>query len=120
MTLAAQIATLPILVYNFGRISLISPLANILIVPALPYIMGAGFIFSLASIIWIGLGKILIWPVWFFFAYITKLVELLSNIPFAAREISNVHWIWLVAYYILLIGFLWWYKRDKSTHFVPT
>ena len=114
MTLAAQIATLPILVYNFGRISFISPLANVLIVPAIPYVMGAGFIFSLASIAWSFLGKILIWPAWFMFAYITKFVELLSKIPFAAKEISNIHWFWLIGYYILLIGFLWWYKRKKA------
>lgn len=114
MTLAAQIATLPILVYNFGRISFISPLANVLIVPLLPYIMGAGFIFSLASVIWSFLGKILIWPAWFFFAYVTKLVELFSKIPFAAKEITNVHWIWLVGYHILLIGFLIWYRKRKS------
>lgn len=111
MTLAAQIATLPILVYNFGRISFISPLANILIVPALPYVMGASFIFSLGAVLWIGLGKILIWPTWFMFAYITKLIEWLSKIPFSAKEISNVHWLWLIAYYILLVGFLWWYKK---------
>lgn len=114
MTFAAQIGTLPILVYNFGRISFISPLANILIVPALPYVMGAGFIFSLAAAVWPLLGKILIWPAWFFFAYVTKLVEWLSKIPLAAKEISNVHWGWLVCYYILLIGFLWWYKKRKS------
>ncbi len=114
MTLAAQIATLPILIYNFGRVSFISPLANVLIVPALPYIMGAGFIFSLGSVLWLSLGKILIWPVWLLFAYITKLVELLSKIPFAGKEISNIHWVWLVSYYILLIGFLWWYRKHKS------
>jgi len=114
MTFAAQIGTLPILVYNFGRISFISPLTNVLIVPVLPYVMGAGFIFSLASVLWLGLGKILIWPTWFFFAYVTKLVELLSKIPFAAKEISNVHWIWLVGYYILLVGWLIWYKKKKA------
>jgi competence protein ComEC len=119
MTFAAQVGTLPILVYNFGRISFISPLANVLIVPALPYIMGAGFIFSLGSVLWLGLGKILVWPVWFMFAYITKLVELLSKIPFAAKEISDVHWGWLIGYYILLIGFLWWYKKKKA-HSIST
>ena len=114
MTFAAQIGTLPILIYNFGRISFISPLTNVLIVPALPYVMGAGFIFSLASVLWLGLGKILIWPTWFFFAYVTKLVEWLSKIPFAAKEISDVHWGWLVGYYILLVGWLIWYKKKKA------
>ena len=121
MTFAAQTATLPILVYNFGRISFISPLANVLIVPALPYVMGAGFIFSFASVVWLPLGKILVWPTWFFFAYATKLIEWLSKIPFAAKEIQNVHWAWLVGYYVLLIGFLIWYRKRKSRqNFLPT
>ncbi len=114
MTLAAQVATLPILVYNFGRISFISPLANVLIVPALPCIMGAGFVFSLSAVAWSFLGKILIWPVWFLFAYVTKLIELFSKIPFAAQEITNIHWAWLVGYYVLLIGFLRWQEKRKS------
>jgi len=114
MTFAAQIATLPILIYNFGRISFISPIANILIVPALPYIMGAGFIFSLGSVLWLSLGKILIWPVWLMFAYITNLIKWLSALPFAAHEISNIHWLWVISYYILLIGFLYWRKRKKQ------
>ncbi len=114
ITLAAQVTTLPILVYNFGRIPIISLLANILILPVLPYIMGAGFIFGLSATFWHFLGKILIWPVWFMFAYITKLVEFLSKIPFATKEISNVHWTWLLGYYILLIGFLLWYKKKNS------
>ncbi len=114
MTLAAQAATLPILVYNFGRISFISPLANVLIVPILPYVMGAGFIFSFATVIWSFLGKILIWPAWFLFAYITKIVEWFSKIPFAAQEVSNIHWFWLVSYYILLIVWLEWYKKKKA------
>lgn len=111
MTLAAQFSTLPILVYNFGRISFISLLANILIVPAIPYIMGAGLIFSLIAVISPFLGLILIWPMWFMLAFITKLVNLLSKIPFAAYEIFNVHWAWLVAYYILLTSFTIWRKN---------
>lgn len=117
MTFAAQFATLPILVYNFGRISFISPLANVLIVPAVPYIMCAGFIFSLAVVIWSFLGKILIWPAWFMFAYITKLVEWLSKIPFAAKEVSSVHWAWLFGYYILLIGFLCFYQKKTKLNY---
>ena len=57
MTLAAQVATLPILVYNFGRISFISPIANVLIVPALPYVMGLGLFFNLSATIWPFLAK---------------------------------------------------------------
>ena len=114
MTLAAQVATLPILVYNFGRISFISPLANILIVPTISYMMAIGLIFNFGTIIWSFLGKILAWPTYFGLTYIIRLNHFLSQLPFSAKEISHVHWIWLVGYYVLLFGFLIWYRKKKA------
>lgn len=38
-TLAASVATAPVILYHFGRISLISPLANLLILPVVPLAM---------------------------------------------------------------------------------
>jgi len=117
MTLAAQIATLPILIYNFGRISFISPLANVLIVPLLPFIMSLGLAFNIGTIIWPFLGKILVWPLYIGLAYITHLTNFLSQIPFAAKEIINVHWAWLIGYYILLVGFIWLYKKKTKSEY---
>lgn len=114
MTLAAQIATLPILIYNFGRISFISPIANVLIVPILPFVMSLGLVFNIGTIIWSFIGKILVWPAYIGLTYIVRLTELLSQIPFAAREISNIHWLWLIGYYILLIGFICFYHKRKK------
>lgn len=113
-TLAAQIAVLGILIYNFGRISFISPIVNVLVVPLLPLVTVIILVFSGATFIWSFLGKILVWPTYFATTYILRLIEWFSKIPFAAKEISNVHWIWLLAYYILLVGFLIWYKKRKS------
>ena len=111
MTLAAQIATLAILIYNFGRISFISPIANVLIVPILPFIMGLGLAFNIGTIIWSFLGKILVWPVYIGLTYIIRLTDLFSKLPFAAHEISNVHWAWLVGYYVLIIIFICFYNK---------
>ncbi|MEK9209456.1 MAG: ComEC/Rec2 family competence protein, partial [Patescibacteria group bacterium] len=44
MTLSAQVFTLPILVYNFGSVSLVSPIVNVLVVPLLPAILVFGFL----------------------------------------------------------------------------
>jgi len=38
-TLAATIATLPVILWHFGRVSWISPLVNILVLPVVPLIM---------------------------------------------------------------------------------
>ncbi len=117
-TIAAQIAVLGILIYNFGRISFISPIVNVLVVPLLPLVTAIILVFSGATFIWSFLGKILVWPAYFATTYILRLIEWFSKIPFAAKEVSNVHWIWLLAYYILLIGFLVWYKKRKSQNYV--
>ena len=117
MTLAAQIATLPILIYNFGRISFISPLANVLIVPLLPFIMSLGLAFNIGTLIWSFVGKILIWPIYIGLTYVIRLTDYLSQPSFAVKEITNIHWLWLVGYYILLIIFLWFFKKKQKIKF---
>lgn len=64
-TLAATIATMPIILYHFGRVSLISPLANILILPLVPLIMllSALTLVLGQSVAWF-LYVPLVWVVW--------------------------------------------------------
>ena len=78
MTLSAQIFTLPILIYNFGYISLAAPLSNILIVPLLPFLMGLGFLFVILGAVLQPLGWLLSLPVWLLLTYIMKIVNWLS------------------------------------------
>ena len=113
MTFAAQIFTLPILIYNFGRISLVAPLTNVLIIPVVYWIMIFGFIFGLAGIIWQTLGWILSFPCLFLLTYLTKIVDFFSK-PWAAKTIENIHWLWLIIIYLIL-GFITWRlnKREK-------
>jgi len=101
MTLSAQIFTFPILLYNFGRISLISPFSNILIVPLLAPTTVLIFVFGLASIIFPFLGTVLSWPVWFLAAYIIAVVNLFSKVPFASLSF-HLHWFWLAIFYLFL------------------
>lgn len=67
-TLAATIATLPIIVWNFGRISWISPLVNMLILPVVPLIMGLTTL--VLALGWIPvIGQVAAWllyvPLWY-------------------------------------------------------
>ncbi len=59
-TLAAQVTTLPILVYHFGRISLSALLANPLILPPQPAVMILGGVAVLVGMVLPGLGRR--WP----------------------------------------------------------
>lgn len=103
MTLAAQLGVLPILIFHFGRLSLISPLANLMIVPLLPVIMISGIILSFVGLIWLPLAEIVAWPVWFLLSYLVKIVEFFSFLPLAAYEFKNVSLIFLLGYYLVLI-----------------
>lgn len=49
LTLAAQITTLPIILLNFERLSLVAPLANVLVVPLVPLSMATSAIAALTG-----------------------------------------------------------------------
>mgnify|MGYP001591194350 CR=1 FL=1 len=117
-TLSAQIFTLPILIYNFGYISLISPLANILIVPILAPLTILIFIFGVAGMIFYPLGLILSWIVWLPLTYIVKIVDWSSKISFASLAIKNLHFLWLIVSYLILGYFAFWLKKRESLKFL--
>jgi len=118
ITLAAQIFTLPILIYNFGYVSRIAPLTNILIVPFLPYIMVLGFIFGFAGIFWQPLDWTLSLPAWLLLTYLTKIVDWFSGFSWAALTVENVHWIWLAIAYLILGYITWWLNKKKQYIFL--
>jgi len=118
MTLSAQVFTLPILIYNFGYVSLAAPLVNVLIVPLLPLLMGLGFVFGVLGTLFQPLGWLLSWPVWLFLTYITKIVEAVNQIPWASLAAENIHWFWLIIIYLILGCLVWWLKEKTRPIFM--
>src|SRR3990167_9305306 len=51
-TLSAQFMVLPLLIYLFGRVSLISPISNIAVIVAVPYAMALGFVTGGLGFLW--------------------------------------------------------------------
>lgn len=84
ITLSAQLFTIPIIFFTFGRLSFISPLSNVLIGWTIPIIMELGFISVLLGWLWIPLGQILGWIVWAYLQYLIIVIDLTSKIPFAS------------------------------------
>lgn len=88
VTLAAQILTLPLLLTHFRQLSLVSPLANLLILPAQPGIMIWGGLATLGGLLWLPLGQLLALPAWFFLTYTIAVVDGLAALPFAAVRVT--------------------------------
>lgn len=67
-TLAATIATMPIIYWHFGRVSWIAPLANVLILPVVPGVMLLSGGLILAGSLSLALGQVVAWvgyvPLW--------------------------------------------------------
>ncbi|PIP21370.1 MAG: hypothetical protein COX39_03360 [Candidatus Nealsonbacteria bacterium CG23_combo_of_CG06-09_8_20_14_all_40_13] len=114
-TLAAQIFTLPILISNFGTLSLVAPLANILVLPLVPLTMGIGFIAAFSGMFWLGLGRLLGYFAWLPLHYIIWVIEKLSKLPYGALTVAKGNLIWMFLYYFILVGLLlWYYLKSRS------
>jgi competence protein ComEC len=108
VTLAAQITTTPIILYTFGRLSLVSLLTNFLILPAQPGVMVWGGIATLLGLVWLPMGQVVSWVAWLFLTYTVRIVEITVRIPFAAIDIQRPSLIVIWLYYGLLLGWLAW------------
>ncbi|MDP4008673.1 MAG: ComEC/Rec2 family competence protein [Candidatus Peregrinibacteria bacterium] len=105
MTIAAQISTLPIILFHFGRLSLVSPLANIMVAPFIPLSMAAGAIAFLVSLISNLLSQIFIGITWIFLEIIIQITLFCAAIPFASLDISGFDIILLLGTYTFL--YIW-------------
>ncbi|MFA5129060.1 MAG: ComEC/Rec2 family competence protein [Patescibacteria group bacterium] len=114
-TMSAIVLTLPLILYNFGRISFIAPLANIFILPAIPLAMAVGSVAVLGGLIYFGLGQIIGWFAWLVLSYIIKVVEFLAAVPWASGEAGKIHWIFLIIFYLLISWFIWYQRRKIKT-----
>ncbi len=79
VSLAAQLATLPLMIYHFHHWSPVSLVANLLITPVQPSIMLLGGAAAAAGSLFLPLGRALGWVAWLPLAYTVRVVEFLSR-----------------------------------------
>jgi len=116
MTLSAQIFAFPIILINFGRFSLISPLANILIVPLIPFAMLFGFLATVVSVFSFNFGFIIAMPAWLVLQIASEITRLLAKLPMASYEVHWFTYLHVIAYYGLLLFVYWGYSRLRNIH----
>ena len=83
-TLSAQIMTLPVVFFSFDRVSLIAPLANVLILPFIPLTMLFGFLAGAIGFVSLNFSYIFVLPTWFLLSSQIWAIKLLSLLPFAS------------------------------------
>ena len=84
-TISAIVLTTPLILFTFGRLSLVAPITNILILPVIPFAM-----------------------VWLILSYIIKVVEIFSYISWASINVGKISWVVLVLFYASILFFIYY------------
>lgn len=114
LTFAAQLTTIPIMAYYFKRISLISFVANPVILPVQPAVMVVSGLAVFVSLIIYPLGQLIAWIGWPFAAYTIHAVEFFDRVPHGSIYLGDSS-IWLVSsFYIVLLSVTFGWPRIKE------
>jgi competence protein ComEC len=109
-TIAAQIATLPILLANFGTYSIYSVLVNGLVLWTVPILMMIGGVGAFLGFIAMPLGQILIYLCYPLLLYFETIVNIFGKIG-GVLTIKNFPWQFIIGYYCLLTSIVVLPKR---------
>ena len=108
-TMAAQVATLPIILLAFGQYSLYALPANLLVLPLIPYTMVLTFFGGLGGLIAPGIAGWLGAPAYALLHYMTAVVGWIASLPSARGETTFGVSALIISYLalFLLTIFLW-------------
>jgi competence protein ComEC len=107
LTLAAQLITLPLLLIHFQRLSLVTLLTNVLILPVQPAVMILGGAATLLALVIPFVGRLLGWLAWIPLTYTIEVVRRTARVPTASLPVRMApSFAWL--YYVCLICVTLW------------
>lgn len=112
-SLSAIIVTLPIMLWHFGQLSLIAPLANLLVLPLVVYAMAITIVALVLSIIFVQLGMLVAFPAWALSFVMLWLISVLGSIPLATLGLDHARLLSITVAAILF--FIWFHTRYART-----
>ncbi|MFY9493555.1 MAG: ComEC/Rec2 family competence protein [Minisyncoccia bacterium] len=111
LSMAAQTTTWPIILYNFGSLSVISPIANVFVVPILTPIMFLGLGFVIFSF-WPWPAQFFLWPAWLILKITIKLVEFFGSFGWASADLGKSGLMVFLFYPALYL--FWRYSENRG------
>ena len=119
VSLAAQAATLPLILFHFGRLSLVSPLANLVIAPIVAPAMLVGFVALLAGLV-VGAGVPFVVGApfallgWLVLGAMVAVSGVLAQVPLASVALPPALASLLAVGSALVIGAVAWRVRGRD------
>jgi len=117
VAISAFLFTMPIIVYYFGKVSILSPIVNILVAEAVLPIMLFGFLISISSLIFMPLAKLFAFLVYPVALYFSQVVTFFAK--FDVGQVSggkgNLLFV-VVSYLVILGGYVMFGKSTRGTN----
>ena len=119
VSLAAQAATLPIVLVSFGRLAILSPVVNLVVVPLVAPAMAVGLVaMAGGALVAAGappvLGAVVAAPGWVILRILVTIVETAASLPFASVTLGPpFDLLAAVAATAGIVGVTWWWRRPK-------
>ncbi len=118
VTIAAQMATLPIFAITFQQVSFISPIANMLTVPLLGIVITLGLLICALGLLFFPLGTLAGWVTWPFLWYMSHCILWCASLPGAYILVTTLDdrilWIYYLPLTLLLIFLLKRWPQSKQ------
>ncbi len=114
IAISAYVFTAPIILYYFGKISLLAPMANILVVEAISPIMILGFLVAIVSLIFMPLAQLLAYFAFVPAFYFAKVVEVFAKIPVGQVSLGKGNVVVIVGFYIVVAILMIIWRREKQ------
>ena len=111
ITLSAQIATLPILLANFGTYSIWSVVVNGLVLWTVPILMILGGLGALSGLVFEPVGKVFLYLCLPFLLYFKEVVSFFSK--GALFSLETMPFSFILGYYLLLLSIIL-YRKSKA------
>ncbi len=102
VSIAAQLATMPLIALIFGSLSIVAPLANVLILPLVPLLMFVGFVVGVVGMLVPTLAYALFWPAAWLVGGLIDAMRYLSSLPLASVQNAAPQLKFVVGFYALL------------------
>ncbi len=102
-TISAIVATLPLILFQFGRLSVVAPLVNVLVLWLVPWLMLFGFLALIISWLFFPLGQAVAWVAGLGLNYVIIIVDWFGGKSWSAADIQIPVLAMLVMYSLIII-----------------
>lgn len=102
----------PVLAMTFGKVSLVSPLANLLVSGLVEVATLVGVVGTMVGMVFLPIGRVILWVAYPILKYLVEIVEITGSGRWAAINFE-FNW-WLLIGWYLILGYWFWKRSAKN------